>query len=228
MLAHGGIHGRKGLGKLYGGGKEVPQYPMGASGRHDSEPGKRHLTEGRGRLQFRKNIYMAGLIWHNGSRQKREKRMEKYILDQYSNALARVNILKKSISNIEDKRSKMNERGYYVTDVTNKGKKGKKTLGTVTIAGFPHEEYERLSKKLEKRMERLLEEEKGLLGIIGEVEEYISGIGDIEIRNIMSLYYVENLTWVQVAHRMNAEYKKRGYTENSCRRKHDRFFEKNS
>lgn len=152
--------------------------------------------------------------------------MEKHILEQYSDALARVNILKKSIGHIEDKMSKMNKSGYYVTDVTNKGKKGKKPLGTVTIAGFPHEEYEGLSKKLGKRIERLLNEEQKLIELTGEVEGYISGIGDVEIRNIFTLYYVENLTWVQVAHRMNAEYKRKEYTENSCRRKHDRYFEK--
>ena len=58
------------------------------------------------------------------------------------------------------------------------------------------------------------------------MEEYISGIADIEVRNILTLYYVEDLTWVKVAHKMNEKGRKK-YTEDSCRHKHDRFIEKN-
>lgn len=38
-------------------------------------------------------------------------------------------------------------------------------------------------------------------------QEYIAGINKVEIRNIMDLDYVDNLNWVQVAHRMNDLYK---------------------
>lgn len=152
--------------------------------------------------------------------------MEENILEQYSDALARINILKLSMDNIDKKMSKMNKEGYYVADVTNKGKKGKKLLGAVTIRGFPHDEYNVLSRRLEKRMDRLLKEEQKLLELTEKVEEYIAEIENIEIRNIFTLYYVENLTWVQVAHRMNEEYKRKEYTESSCRQKHDRFLKK--
>ncbi len=152
--------------------------------------------------------------------------MEKNMLEQYRAAQKRIDILKLSIKNIEGKISKMNEKGYYVTDVVNRGKRGKKTIGTIRISGFPHETYKKISEELEQRKKKLLKEEGELIRLEGEVEEYISGIADIEVRNILTLYYVEDLTWVKVAHKMNEKGRKK-YTEDSCRHKHDRFIEKN-
>ncbi len=152
--------------------------------------------------------------------------MEKNMLEQYRAAQKRIDILKLSIKNIEGKISKMNEKGYYVTDVVNRGKRGKKTIGTIRISGFPHETYKKISEELEQRKKKLLKEEGELIRLEGEVEEYISGIADIEVRNILTLYYVEDLTWVKVAHKMNEKGRKK-YTEDSCRHKHDIFIEKN-
>ena len=153
--------------------------------------------------------------------------MDKNILDQYADALARVKYLRQSVKSLEDKLESMNHQGYYVTDSVNRGKRGKKSLGNVTIAGFPHSEYSRLRRILEKRKGILEFEEQNLLECTTLVEEYISKLEDVEIRNILSLYYVEELTWLQVSFRMNGLYrKKKSYTESSCRRKHDRFLEK--
>ena len=77
--------------------------------------------------------------------------MEKNMLEQYRAAQKRIDILKLSIKNIEGKISKMNEKGYYVTDVVNRGKRGKKTIGTIRISGFPHETYKKISEELEQR-----------------------------------------------------------------------------
>lgn len=153
--------------------------------------------------------------------------MTKKILEQYSDALSRTIILRNSVKKLENKLTDMNEQGYYVTDSVTRGKKGKKPLGTVIIAGFPHEKYQRISQIFEKRKQNLLNEEQILLTLTSEVEEYISKIEDVKIRNIFSLYYIENLTWTQVAHKMNMTYKNKKYSESSCRQRHDRFLEKN-
>lgn len=153
--------------------------------------------------------------------------MEKNMLEQYKAAQKRIDILKMSIKNIEDRKSKMDEKGYFVTDVVNRGKRGKKTIGTVKISGFPHETYKKISEGLEQRKKRLLEEEEKLVELTGKVEEYISEIKDIEMRSILTLYYIEDLTWIQVAHKMNEGRGKKEYTEDSCRCKRDRFIEKN-
>lgn len=155
-----------------------------------------------------------------------DDKMTKHILEQYSDALARIKLLRLSAKNLEFKISEMNEKGYYVTDVVTKGKKGKKPLGTVILKGFPEDEYNKVRRVLEKRKSKLMYEEQKLLDLTVKIEEYISELEDIEMRNILTLYYVENLTWVQVAHEMNASYENGNYSEGSCRLKHDRFLEK--
>lgn len=72
-------------------------------------------------------------------------------------------------------------------------------------------------------------EKQGLSELIAQEEEYTAGIEDVKMRNIMTLYYVKGLTWVQVAHKMNEIYPNslRDCTESGCRQKHDRFLEKN-
>lgn len=153
--------------------------------------------------------------------------MLKNILMQYSKALSRIKILRQNVMRLEDRIAKMNERGYYTTDVVTCGRKRKKPLGTVTIAGFPHKEYKEIKSILEKRRENLLREEQNILKLVTQVEECISQINNLEMRNLLTLYYIEDLNWVQVASRMNALDKKNKYTESSCRQKHDRYLEKN-
>lgn len=151
----------------------------------------------------------------------------KKLLEQYSAALSRVKLLRQKILEREDQIEKMNVKGYCVSDVVSCGRKGKKPLGTVRVSGFPFEKYGQMLRQLKKQKNKLMEEEQELLELITKVEEYISTINDIEMRSILTLYYVDDLNWVQVASRMNGFYRKKKYTESSCRRKHDRFLEKN-
>lgn len=151
----------------------------------------------------------------------------KTILEQYSDSKARVKYLRQSVEKLERKIEEIEQEGYKVSDSVTCGRKGKKPLGTVKISGFPVPEYDRLKEVLEKRKTVLQKEEQELNILTVDVEKYIAGIEDVEIRNILSLYYVEDLSWVQVAHRMNGLYrKKKAYSDSSCRRKHDRFLEK--
>lgn len=150
----------------------------------------------------------------------------KKLLEQYSAALSRIKLLRQEVFNKERQIEKMNAKGYYVSDVVSCGRKGKKHLGTVRVSGFPYEKYSQIKKQLEKQKDRLMEEEQELLELVTKVEEYISAIKDIEMRSILTLYYVEDMNWVQVANRMNNFSKRNKYTEGSCRLKHDRFLEK--
>ena len=61
---------------------------------------------------------------------------------------------------------------------------------------------------------------------IQEIEDYIETIPFSEIRQIFRYRYLDNKNWVQIAHEMNNLYKKKEYTENSVRHKHDRYLEK--
>lgn len=148
------------------------------------------------------------------------------LLEQYSAALSRIKLLRQKVFNLERRIERMNTEGYYVSDVVSCGRKGKKPLGTVRVSGFPHEKYSQMIGQLKKQKDRLMEEEQELLELVTKVEEYISAIKDIEMRSILTLYYVEDMNWVQVANRMNNFSKRNKYTEGSCRLKHDRFLEK--
>ena len=149
------------------------------------------------------------------------------ILTQYVNAVARVKYLRTAITKLEDKLCKLEGTDYGIaSDVVTRGKKGGKPLGTVKITGFRQQEYDKTAKSLYERKIILKHQEEKLLELMNRAEEFIGGIEDIELRNICSLYYIENMTWVQVAHRMNELYGKENYTDNSCRCKHERFLEK--
>lgn len=150
----------------------------------------------------------------------------KKLLEQYSAALSRTKLLRQKVFDLEKRIEKMNTKGYYVSDVVSCGRKGKKPLGTVRVSGFPHEKYNQIKEELGKQEDNLKKEEQELLELITKVEEYISTIDDIEMRNILELYYVDDLNWVQVASRMNAIDKKKKYTNESCRKKYERFLKK--
>lgn len=151
----------------------------------------------------------------------------KKILEQYSAALSRVKNLRQQMWKKENKLAEMNKRGYYVVDVVTCGRKRKKALGKVTIAGYPHEAYKKYKESYEKQYNILKHEEQELLDLVTKVEEYITGIDDIEMRDILTLYYIEDLNWVQVAGKMNINAKNKVYTADSCRCKHNNFLEKN-
>lgn len=155
--------------------------------------------------------------------------MDKLILTWYSDALVRIKLLRQQVTKKQIEMERLKQKGIMVSDSVSCGKRGKKPLATVKISGFPLPEYEKKQRELERQITHLLWEEEKLLALITQVEEFISEIPDIEIRNIMTLYYIEDLNWVQVAFRMNQGYKnkKKHYTADSCRCKHDRYLDKN-
>ena len=81
---------------------------------------------------------------------------------------------------------------------------------------------------LKKRKTKLMLLESDLLEKQIQVEEYIDGIDKSELRMMFRLYYLDNLTWYQVALQMNQVFPKRRikYTEDSCRMRNKRYFEK--
>lgn len=152
--------------------------------------------------------------------------MEKNILNQYVAAKGRAKYLHQAIVSLDQKLERFNGEGYVVADTVTCGKKGKKSLGTVLIKGVPVPEYEKLKKHRERRVAQQNEELLQVEALVEDVEKFIASVDDMEMRNLLDLYYIEDLTWVQVAHRMNSLYGKKAYTEGSCRQKVERFLEK--
>lgn len=153
--------------------------------------------------------------------------MERNILVEYVDMLEEIKDLRRRI---QDDQKKINQLSQtIVSDSVTCGKKGKKPLRTVKIKGFPNMEINRRIGLLKKRKAKLMLLESDLLEKQIQVEEYIDGIDKSELRMMFRLYYLDNLTWYQVALQMNQIFPKRRikYTEDSCRMRNKRYFEKN-
>lgn len=152
--------------------------------------------------------------------------MDKNVLIQYVEMKEEIKDLRRRIHENERELAKL--ENMIVTDSVTRGKRGKKPLGTVKITGRPTAAIalkQSLLKKWNKKLEVL---ETELLELTNQAEEYIETIPKSELRIIFRLYYIDDLTWYQVALKMNQKFPKRRikYTEDNCRMRHNRFLEK--
>ncbi|MBS5388387.1 MAG: hypothetical protein KHY31_13585 [Clostridiales bacterium] len=134
--------------------------------------------------------------------------------------------LRRRITEDQKKIDRLNR--LIVVDSVTCGKKGKKPIRTVKIKGFPKMEIEHRRALLERRQAKLRMLETDLIEKQLQVEEYIQTIEKSELRIMFRLYYIDSLTWYQVAMRMNQIFPKRRikYTEDNCKQRHKRFLEK--
>lgn len=184
-------------------------------------------------------IYMAEARRGMGSLRIRYKRspegviskecgiVEKNILQGYADAKARVKYLRSTTEKLRKKIGKLKYTEYGLAgDTVSRGKRGKKPLGTVRISGFPVPEYQKTVQQLKIRRRLLEAEEAKLAAMVCDAEKFIEPVRDLEVRNILSLYYIDGMTWVQVARTMNVLYSVESYSPGGCRKKHDRFIGK--
>jgi hypothetical protein len=148
--------------------------------------------------------------------------LTKDILIQYCDLLEEIKDLRKRIQSTKDKIKRLEDEGQ-VTDSVTCGKRGKKPLATVKITGFPCREYSRAKTLLQVREMQLQLLEINLLELTNQVEEYIQGIPSSRIRRIMRYVYLDDLTYIQTAHRMGGI----NDTPDGIRMELKRFLEKN-
>ena len=86
--------------------------------------------------------------------------------------------------------------------------------------------YDRKRNMLSTILCYLKQKEEELVEQTNKIYEYIDKIPSGEIRMMFRFYYIDDLNWNQVAHRMNQVFPKRCFTEDSCRMKNKRFFKK--
>lgn len=152
--------------------------------------------------------------------------MDKKILIQYADMKEEVKDIRRRIHDLKKQIEEMEEGGYQVSDsVTGTRKDG--TFGSIRITGFPSPEYSRKKTLFQRRQLILQGKEEELLELLNRVEEYIENISDSKTRMMFRLYYIDDLNWVQVAHRMHSMFPKKKFTADSCRKRHDRYLEKN-
>nr|WP_300210151.1 hypothetical protein [uncultured Anaerostipes sp.] len=133
--------------------------------------------------------------------------------------------LRRRIRELEKQIDRIKEEGA-VKDTVSGGMGGTQHF---VVEGFPVPEYNRKMMLLKTRKVMLVEKETELLELTNQVEEYIASIEKSELRIMFRLYYIDGMTWIQVAHRMNRMFPKRrkAYTEDGCRMRNTRFFEEN-
>lgn len=149
--------------------------------------------------------------------------LEKSVLIQYCDMQAEIKELRRLIKMTEERLEKIEKEGA-VSDVVSGGMGG---IQHFKVTGFPTPEHAKVKQLLISRRQRLRMKEDELLELTNQIEEYIESIKKSEIRIMFRMYYIEGMTWNQVAHQMNEMFSrtKRIYTENSCRMKRNRFFE---
>lgn len=148
--------------------------------------------------------------------------MDKSILVQYCEMKEEIKDLRRRISNLEKSISNLR----IVSDSV-KGTRQDGTYGSIRITGYPTPEYYRKKEALDKQLALLTIKEAELLELMNQAEEYIEDIDKSEVRTMFRLYYIDGLTWVQVAHHMNRMFPKRRikYTDDNCWRRNQRYFE---
>lgn len=150
--------------------------------------------------------------------------MTKSVLIQFSDMKEEIKDLRRRIDKLERELYKMEEEGT-VKDTVTGGLGGTQHF---VVEGLPAPAISRKALQIKTRKEKAAKMEGELLELVCQVEDYINGMPTSELRIMFRLYYVDNLSWPQVAMRMNSMFPKRriAYTDKSCQKKHERFLKK--
>lgn len=149
--------------------------------------------------------------------------MDKEVLIQYCEMSEEIKDLRKRVQKLD----RFLSEPHQVSD-TVKGTRQDGTIGNMKVTGCLVPELYR-KQVLRQRYRRLLEmKEEELLELTCQAEEYIQSIPKSEVRTMFRLYYIDGLPWWKVAQAMNHMFPKRRikFTEDSCRMRNARFFEK--
>lgn len=152
--------------------------------------------------------------------------ISKDVLIQYRDIREEAKDLRKRIEQGERTIAKIEEEGMVSDSV--KGTRRDGTIGHIKITGFPLPEYSKVKNMMKRRIQKLKIVEEELLEALNAVDDYINSMPKSELRIMFRLYYIDDLTWPKVAMRMNERFPKRKikYTDENCRKKHDRYLEK--
>lgn len=143
--------------------------------------------------------------------------ISKEILTQYSDLQEEVKEVRNRIESTEKQIAKIEEEGNVIDTVSG----GSGGIQHFRIEGFPYHEYSRKKSLLYVRKATLVNLELELTETLNQVEEFIAGVEDSRIRRIITLRFIENLSWNKVADRIGG-----GNTEDSVKKMFYRFMEK--
>ena len=110
------------------------------------------------------------------------------------------------------------EMNSIVSDTVTRGKKGKQSLGTVRIEGFPSRDYQKRKWTLRRYKQMLAKYDDKLLKKQIQVEEYIQSIEDSYVRQAMRYRYIDGMSWIRIGKQMHT-------TEDAIRKTVSRYLE---
>ena len=142
--------------------------------------------------------------------------ISKEILIQYSDLQEEVKEVRERITRTERQIAKIEEDGKVIDTVSG----GCGGIQHFKIEGFPYPEYSRKKTLLYARKATLASLEMELLETLNQVEEFIASVDDSRMRRIITLRFIENLSWNKVADRIGG-----GNTEDSVKKAFYRFME---
>ena len=153
--------------------------------------------------------------------------MDKNILVQYSAMKEEIKDIRRRIEKDRKELDRLNK--LVVSDSVTCGKKGKKPIRTVKIQGRPVAAISRKESALKKHIYQLEQKEAELMELTIQAEEYINSIDKSELRMMFRLYFIDNLTYLKVAEKMNYMFPKRkkSYSDENVKKRIQRFFQKN-
>ena len=149
--------------------------------------------------------------------------MEKKVLLQYCEVMEEIKDIRRRIRELD----KFLENPPIVAD-TVKGSRADLTIGPIKIVGIPDPVYCRKQKARERYRKLLAAKETELLELTTQAEEYIETIQSSELRIMFRLYFIDGLSDPKVAYRMNRMFptRRKKYTDESVKKRRQRFFEK--
>lgn len=149
--------------------------------------------------------------------------MDKNVLIQYTDMIEEVKDIRKRILQTEKQISRIEEEGT-VKDTVSGGMGG---IQHFVVEGMPVPELRQKKLLLNKRKAMLIKKENKLLNLTMQADEYIETIEKSELRIIFRLYFLDGLSYLKVADRMNQIFPKRRikYTDENIRKKIQRYFE---
>jgi len=145
--------------------------------------------------------------------------VDKSVLIQYISLKAEIADLEERIQKLRKEIGRMEGNDYQVSDSV-KGTRRDGTYGSIRITGYPYQLCQQKRWQLKRREYNLTKFQAELLELINEVDDYINGLEDSRMRRMLRHKYLDELSWVQVAHRMG-----RKYTADGCRKQVERFLQ---
>lgn len=142
--------------------------------------------------------------------------ISKDILKQYSDLQKEIVEVRQRIETTEKQIQQIEEEGT-VFDTVRGGMGGTQHF---KIEGVPYPEFSRKKSILYSRKATLASLEAEIAETLNKVEEFISGISDSRMRRIITMRYIENKTWNQIADQIGG-----GNTEGSIKMAFQRFMD---